>query len=188
MNVEAAGLITDRGRLQVDESLRTNVPHIYVCGDSTGGRYQFYSIAEMEGHYVGANIGVYAAVKFSDAVVPRATYLSPEIAGVGMTEEQCEGMEDASAAKVSYLNCDRAAISGETEGFVKLVANIRSGKVLGGFVVGPHASMLVQEIALIIKTGISIADIAEMIQVYPSYHDPLRDCAKLLCKNNASFK
>jgi dihydrolipoamide dehydrogenase len=180
MNIEAAGLISDRGRLQVDQSLRTNVQHIFVCGDATGGRYQFYSTAEAEGRYVGANIGADNPAKFSDLIVPRTTYLSPELAGVGMSEEQCKDINGVVVAKVSYSKCDRAAISGEIEGFVKLVANINTGKILGGFVVGPHASMLVQEITLIIKTGISIVDIAEMMQVYPSYHDPLRDCAKLL--------
>ncbi|MEI6519884.1 MAG: NAD(P)/FAD-dependent oxidoreductase [bacterium] len=183
MNVEAAGLSVERGKLQVDESLRTIIPHIFVCGDATGGRYQFYSTAEAEGRHVGINIGNENTVKFSDSIVPRATYLSPELAGVGMTEDQCKDMEGIAVAKVSYSSCDRAAISGEIEGFVKLVANINTGKILGGFVAGPHASMLVQEIALIIKTGISIGDIADMMQVYPSYHDPLRDCARLLLLN-----
>jgi dihydrolipoamide dehydrogenase len=71
MNIEAAGLISDRGRLQVDQSLRTNVQHIFVCGDATGGRYQFYSTAEAEGRYVGANIGADNPAKFSDLIVPR---------------------------------------------------------------------------------------------------------------------
>ncbi len=180
MNIENAGLVTEKGRIKVDGALRTDQPHIFICGDAAGGRYQFYSIAESEGRYVAANIGNNNPVDFSYRVVPRATYLSPEIAGAGMTEEQVKEIDNIKIVKVSYSDCDRAEICGETEGFVKLIADMKSNTIIGGFVVGNHASMLVQEIALIIKTGTKIVDIAEMIQVYPSYHDPLRDCAILL--------
>ena len=170
LNLEAAGVQTEKGNITVNESCRTNQRHIYAAGDVTG-RYQFTHMSE--------HMAKIAATKALLKVVPMkiekdhvtwVTFTDPELAHVGKTEKQLkEEGETYEVYRFPYSKIDRAVSEGESVGMVKLFAKKLSGKLLGATVVGAHAGELISEYALAIKNGISLRGIADTIHPYPSW-------------------
>lgn len=170
LNLDAAGVKTDNGKVLVDDHCRTNISTIYAAGDVTG-RYQFTHMSEhMAKVAVTKALLKVVPMKIDRDHVPWVTYTHPELAHVGKTEEQLkESSESYEVYRFPYSKIDRALSEGETTGLVKIFAKKLSGKILGASVVGAHAGEFISEYALAMKNGVSMRGIADTIHPYPSW-------------------
>jgi len=165
--LDVAGVSVDKGRIVSDDRLRTTNPRIYVVGDVAGG-YQFTHLAE---HHAGIVLRQAIFKLFwskPSKVVPWCTYTDPELARVGLSED--EAKQQGVAHKVyrfAFDEIDRARAEGETEGFAKLVTD-PSGRLLGAAIVGAHAGELIAEAVLAVTKGMKAGDLSSAIHVYPT--------------------
>jgi dihydrolipoamide dehydrogenase len=166
LGLEAAGIAYDRKGIQVDRRMRTSQKHIYACGDVCGP-FPFTHMAEYQAGIVLSNAVFRFPKKADYRVVPWVTYTDPELARVGMTEQQArEQGIDAQVLRFPFRDIDRALTDVETQGEVKLV--IRRGRLLGASILGPHAGELIHELVLAMKTRRRVADISATIHAYPT--------------------
>jgi pyruvate/2-oxoglutarate dehydrogenase complex dihydrolipoamide dehydrogenase (E3) component len=168
MQLEKAGVKTDkRGYIPADLKMRTNIPHIFACGDVTGP-FQFTHMAGYQGGIVARNIILPFRTKADYSAVPWVTYTSPEAAHVGYTEPWAKQMGLFKEAVIySFLNNDRAKAEGDTEGFIKLIIG-KGGKLIGATVVGERAGEMIAAAALAVKKKLSATDFAGIIFPYPT--------------------
>ena len=176
LGLELAGVRLERGRVVVNERMETGVPGLYAAGDVTGGMLLAHK-AMAEGEVAAENAaGMNARMDYR--AVPRCLYTLPEIAAVGLTEQQArdEGYEVA-AGRFPFSASGRAATAGEREGFVKVVADAGSGELLGVHIAGPQATELIAEAALALRMEATLADIAACVHAHPTLSEALREAA-----------
>jgi pyruvate/2-oxoglutarate dehydrogenase complex dihydrolipoamide dehydrogenase (E3) component len=166
LNLSAADVEENRRGVVVDKHLRTTNRRIYACGDVCGP-YQFTHMAEYQAGIVISN----ALFRFPKSVdynlVPWVTYTDPELAAVGLSEQQARAQGlDVEVLRFPFRNIDRAVIDGESVGMTKFV--VRKGKILGATILGPGAGELLHEIVLAMKSGSSIRTISDVIHAYPT--------------------
>ncbi len=177
LNPEAAGLLVERGRLSVQATLQTNVPHIWACGDVAGGA-QFRPLAEAQGVHVGAQVGAAAPMPFTMLPLAHTTFTDPEIAGVGQTEDEARASgADVVIGYSPFSACDRAVIAGHATGFVKLVVDRKDGTLLGAHIAGHNAGELIHELALALAAKVPVQTIAALPRVYPSLSTAVQQAA-----------
>ena len=166
LGLDAAGVIHDARGIQVDRRQRTSQKHVYACGDVCGP-YPLTHMAEYQAGIVISNAIFRVPKKTDYRVVPWVTYTDPELARVGLTEQQVseKGIEPL-VLRFPFQDIDRAITDRETSGLTKLVTH--KGKILGASILGPHAGELIHEIVLAMKTGASIGDISATIHAYPT--------------------
>lgn len=180
LGCKAAGVKLDqRGNIVTNSELRTTAKHIWAAGDVDGGM-QFTHTAHYEGHIAGHNAFSKTATRVDERVVPRVTFTDPEIASVGMTEAQVrEKYGKALVGSFPMRGLGRAYIDGHTEGLVKIVADPKTRKVLGGHVAGQSAGEVMHEIALAMYLKAKIDDLAAMIHAYPTYSEGVTGAAAM---------
>ncbi|MDR3620793.1 MAG: FAD-dependent oxidoreductase [Paludisphaera borealis] len=169
LNLDAVGVHADpQHGIVVDDFLQTEAPRIFAVGDVLL-RHNYAHSAEREAEVVFENAILRRRRKISYDTLPRATFIDPEVAAVGLTAAQAaaEGRPHR-VIRVEYADSDRAWIDGRTVGFAKVVVT-PSGKVLGATIVGEESSLVIQELALAIGSGISLARVAEAVPIYPTY-------------------
>lgn len=177
LNLEAAGVDYTRRAITVDRFLRTNQPHIWAAGDANGG-YLFTHVASFEGGLAAEN-AFGAAPKPADTyVVPRTTFVDPEVASIGYTEAGAlaAGL-DIVTHSFSFADLDRAILHGEARGLVKLVVEAHTGHIVGAHLVGPHASSILAEIALAMQHHLPVSAIAETMHAYPTFPEAVEAAA-----------
>jgi pyruvate/2-oxoglutarate dehydrogenase complex dihydrolipoamide dehydrogenase (E3) component len=170
LGLEAAGVAYDaRIGVRVDEQLQTTAPDVWAIGDVIN-HYPYTHVADYQARIAEHNALSGQAPKAVDyRAVPWATFTDPELARVGLTEaEAITAGYDVRLAVVQMKDLARAITSGETDGLVKLVAERRSGRLLGGHVLAARGGELLGEIALAIRLGIPVAELAETIHAYPT--------------------
>ena len=169
LNLESAGVETDRGSIRVNERCRTNVRHIYAIGDVTG-RYQFTHMAEHMAKVAVSNALLKIPMKIDQAHVPWVTFTDPELAHVGATigDLSDKGVR-FETYRFPYRMIDRAITDEKTEGWIYVYARKRSGKILGADILGAHAGELISQYALAMKNGLTLRKMADTIYPYPSY-------------------
>jgi dihydrolipoamide dehydrogenase len=178
LDAEAAGVeIDDDGVIQTDNQARTNVDNIFAVGDVAGEPMLAHK-ASKEG-IVAAEViaGEPAALDYQ--AVPAAVFTDPEIATVGMTEAEAE--EAGFTPKVGEFPMrasGRALTTGESEGFVRLVAEEEAGFILGAQIVGPEASELIAECALAVEMGATLEDVASTIHTHPTLGEAVMEAAE----------
>jgi dihydrolipoamide dehydrogenase len=157
--------------------MATNVSGVYAIGDVTGGTMLAH-VASRQGEVAAENI-LGHPVAMDYRAVPNCVFTLPEIAGVGLTEEEAkaEGL-DYKVARFPFSASGRALTIGETAGLVKLICERGSGKVLGMHIMGPHASDLIAEGTLAIQMGATARDIAETIHAHPTLPEAIMEAAK----------
>jgi dihydrolipoamide dehydrogenase len=177
LGLEELGVKREREAIVVDERLATNVPGIYAIGDVTGG-IMLAHLASRQGEVAVENI-LSHPVAMDYRAVPNCVFTLPEIAGVGLTEQEAkaEGL-DYEVARFPFSASGRALTIGETTGLVKLVCERESGKVLGVHIMGPQASDLIAEGSLAIQMGATARDIAETIHAHPTLPEAVMEAAK----------
>ena len=175
-NVEGFGLealgieLRDNGTLAVNEYLQTRYPNIYACGDVTGP-YQFTHVAAHQAWYAAVNalFGKFKKFRVDYSVIPWATFISPEVARVGLNEQDAiaEGV-DYEVTRYGIDDLDRAIADGSDEGFVKVLTAKGSDRILGVTIIGVHAGDLIAEYVLAMKHGIGLKKILGTIHIYPT--------------------
>jgi pyruvate/2-oxoglutarate dehydrogenase complex dihydrolipoamide dehydrogenase (E3) component len=169
LNLEAVGVHADPEQgIEVDDLLQTHAVRVYAAGDVLM-RDQFSDIAEREAEVAFQNAVLRRRVKIRYDNLPRAVFLDPELASVGITEERAKADNlDHRVYRAEYAALDRARIEGRTEGLAKVVTS-PSGKILGATILGVDASLLLQQLVVAMDAGSTLGDLAETTQVAPSY-------------------
>ena len=177
LHLEAAGIKTGKKGIEVDATLRTNVPHIWAAGDVTGG-YQFTHVASEQGKLAARNAFADEAQPFDDRAIPWATFTDPALAHVGKTEEQLREKGTAyRTGRASFRHNERATIEGETAGLVKLLVD-EQGHILGGHILASHADDLLAPIVLAMRANIPVSDLAGTVLPYPTLSEAVRVAAE----------
>ena len=183
----AVGLALDeRGFVTVDDECRTNLPNVWAVGDVVRGPMLAHK-AEEEGVAVAQRIaGQYGHVDFN--TVPWVIYTSPEIAWVGKTEQQlkAEGVEFRSGS-FPFMANGRARALGDTTGFVKMIADAKTDRILGVHVIGPMASELISEAVVAMEFGASSEDIAMICHAHPSLSEATKEAALAVDNRTLNF-
>jgi dihydrolipoamide dehydrogenase len=169
LGLDEAGVgMHEKGFVLVDEQLRTNVPHVWAVGDVAATPLQLAHVAFTEGLAVAERIAGEDAGAIDYLQIPRVTYCTPEIASVGLTESQArERGDDVVIEKLDLRAIGKANIVGEG-GFVKVVATVGDGPVLGVHMIGPHVTDLIAEAMLVTAWEASPSDVARLIHPHPS--------------------
>jgi len=178
IGIEEAGIEVDsKGYIKVDSHLRTNVEGIYAVGDVIGG-LQLAHVASEEGKVAAENIAG-KVKKMSYDVIPWAVFTTPEIGSVGLNEVQAKEKNIKVCTGVfPFSSSGKAYISGETEGFIKIVTNSATGEILGARMIGPRASDLVHEVAVAMKGEILIDDLASTVHSHPTLSEAVMEAAE----------
>lgn len=182
LGLEEAGVkLDDRGRIEVNDQFATNVPGVYAIGDVIRGPMLAHK-AEEEGVAVMELIsGQLPHVNYG--VIPGVVYTSPEVASVGRTEEELknDGVEYA-VGKFPFLANGRAKANGDTEGFVKILADAKTDRVLGVHIIGAMAGTMIAEAALAMEFGASAEDIAMTCHAHPTHPEAMKEAALAVLK------
>ena len=168
IGADKAGVaVTDRGFINVDAQMRTNVPHIFAIGDLVGQPMLAHK-AVHEAH-VAAEVAAGHKAAFDAQVIPGVAYTHPEVAWVGYTEEQAkqEGRK-VETSKFPWAASGRAIANGAEYGFTKLIFDAETHRVIGGAIVGPSAGDMIGEVCLAIEMGCDAVDIGKTIHPHPT--------------------
>ena len=176
----------DMGNIEVNEKLQTSVKNIYAIGDVIKGPMLAHK-AEEEGIAV-AEILAGQAGHVNYDVIPGVIYTSPEVASVGKTEEQLKNESKSyKVGKFPFLANSRAKVNNETEGFVKILADSKTDKVLGVHIIGPHCGDMIAEMALAMEFGASAEDIARTCHAHPTHTEAIKEAALAVDKRPIHF-
>ncbi|HSV81259.1 MAG TPA: dihydrolipoyl dehydrogenase [Ramlibacter sp.] len=179
IGAEKAGVnVTDRGFIPVDIQMRTNVPHIFAIGDIVGQPMLAHK-AVHEAH-VAAEAAIGEKVAFNARVIPSVAYTDPEIAWVGLTEDQAKAEGIAiKKGHFPWTASGRAIANGRDEGFTKLLFDANTHRILGGGIVGTHAGDMIGEVALAIEMGADEVDIGKTIHPHPTLGESIGMAAEI---------
>ena len=168
--------LDEKNRIQTDKNFQTNLDNIYAIGDVITGPMLAHK-AEDEGIAVAENIaGQSGHVNYD--TIPGVIYTTPEVASIGKTEEQLkESNIKYKIGKFSFMANSRAKAIDDTEGFVKILADEKTDKVLGAHLIGPHAGELIAEIGVAMEFGASSEDIARTCHAHPTFSEAVKEAA-----------
>ncbi len=187
LNLSKVGVQKDeKGRIKVNKKFQTKVLNIYAIGDVIDGPMLAHK-AEEEGIAVAELLaGQSGHVNYD--VIPGVIYTSPEVAYVGKTEEQLkkDGIK-YKVGKFPFLANSRAKVNNETEGFVKILADSSSDRVLGVHIIGPHSGDMIAEMALAMEFGASAEDIARTCHAHPTHTEAIKEAALAVDKRPIHF-
>ena len=178
-NVSGFGLeelgvrLTERGAIEVDEWLQTNIPTILACGD-VAGPYQFTHVAAHQAWYASVNalFGIVRRFKVDYSVIPWATFVDPEVARVGLSEAEArERGIDYELTRYGIDDLDRAIADGAARGFVKVLTVPGKDRILGVTIVGDRAGELIAEFVLAMKHGLGLNKLLGTIHIYPTWSE-----------------
>ena len=177
LGLEALGVtLTDRGQIQTDTHYATSVPGIYAIGDAITGPMLAHK-AEDEGIAV-AEILAEQAGHVNYDVIPSVIYTHPEVASVGQTEEQLiEAGRDYKVGKFSFMGNGRAKANFAADGFVKILADTATDRILGAHIIGPMAGDLIHEVCVAMEFGAAAEDLARTCHAHPTYSEAVREAA-----------
>jgi len=179
MNID----LTERGQIKIDNEWQTTVPNIYAIGDVVEGPMLAHK-AEDEGMAVAEQIaGKNGHINYQ--VIPSVIYTSPEVASVGLTEQQAkENNRAVNIGKFMFMGNGRAKANFAADGFVKIIADKDSDRILGAHIIGPAAGDLIHELCIAMEFGASAQDVALTCHAHPTYSEAVREAA-LACGSGA---
>ena len=187
LNLNKIGVKKDeKGRIKVNKDFQTDIKNIYAIGDVIDGPMLAHK-AEEEGIAVAELLGGQSGHVNYD-VIPGVIYTSPEVAYVGKSEEQLK--KDGVSYKIGkfpFLANSRAKVNNETEGFVKILADSKSDRVLGVHIIGPHCGDMIAEMALAMEFGASAEDIARTCHAHPTHTEAIKEAALAVDKRPIHF-
>ncbi len=177
LGLEGVGVeMTERGQVRIDSHWKTNVPGIYAIGDAVEGPMLAHK-AEDEGMAAAETIAGQAG-HVNYGVIPGVIYTHPEVANVGKTEEQLK--EEGRAYKVgkfSFMGNGRAKANFSADGFVKILADKDTDRILGAHIIGPMAGDLIHEVCVAMEFGAAAEDLARTCHAHPTYSEAVREAA-----------
>ena len=168
LGLPAAGVVSERGFIVVDDFFRTSAPHIFAAGDITG-RMMLVQSASYEARAAAENAVLGLGQRLQHALVPHGGFTDPEYGSVGLTEAQARAAHDVAVAVVPYAEIDRAVIDGRAEGFCKLIISRDTHRLLGAHVVGEQAVEIVHVVAAGLVADMWVEQLAELEIAYPTY-------------------
>ena len=177
LNLETVGVkLDEKKRIKTDKNFKTNISNIYAIGDVIKGPMLAHK-AEDEGIAVAENIaGQSGHVNYD--TIPGVIYTTPEVASIGKTEEQLKDMKiEYKIGKFSFMANSRAKAIDDSEGFVKILADAKTDKILGAHLIGPHAGELIAEIGVAMEFGASSEDIARTCHAHPTFSEAVKEAA-----------
>ena len=177
LNLSSVGVVLDeKKRIKTDKDFKTNIKNIYAIGDVIEGPMLAHK-AEEEGIAVAELLaGQSGHVNYD--VIPGVIYTSPEVASVGKTEEQLKELKAKyKVGKFPFLANSRAKAINEPEGFVKILAEEKTDKVIGVHIIGPHAGEIIAEMAIAMEFGASSEDIARTCHAHPTFSEAVKEAA-----------
>jgi dihydrolipoamide dehydrogenase len=177
--LEVLNLKTDKNKIVVDDFLKTSIPGIYAAGDCTG-KIMLAHYAAYQGRIAAYNIAHPEELKKADnRVIPNCIFTFPEIASVGLNEEaaQNQGIK-VKINKFDFLGSSMARILDETDGFIKVVSDAKSGQILGAAIIGPKATELIAVFSLAIQSGLKLSQIRDTIFAHPTLSESISDTFK----------
>ena len=177
LNLDKVGVELDKkGRINLNNNFQTNIKNIYAIGDVIKGPMLAHK-AEEEGIAVAELIaGQSSHVNYD--VIPSVIYTTPEVASVGKTEEELQDLQCSyKAGKFPFMANSRAKAIDTPEGFVKILADAKTDKVLGVHMIGPHAGEMIAEMALAMEFGASSEDIARTCHAHPTFSEAIKEAA-----------
>lgn len=174
IGLEALGITkSDRGFVKINEKFETNVPGYYAIGDVAGNQMLAHK-GQREGHVLADLLGgqPFHAVNYGN--IPSCTYCHPEVASIGLTEQQCKDQKlDYKIGKFPFSANGRARTSGETDGFVKIIRDAKYGEILGAHIVGAHATELIHEIVVARANEFTVEEIDLAIHAHPTLSEAI---------------
>lgn len=173
LNLEAAGIEYDRRGIKVDAGFRTSAADIYAVGDVTGG-IMLAHVATYQGLRALNDIeGKQDSIRFD--VVPAAVFTMPEVAVVGMTEDECKEQGIAIRCLKSFYRANGKAVSmDEAEGYCKVIASAEDGRILGCHIMGAHSSDMIHEVVVMMNMNASLSDVRNIIHAHPTLSEVLQ--------------
>jgi dihydrolipoamide dehydrogenase len=181
LGADALGIKMDRGYVIVDQMFKTNVPGISAIGDviTMGGpHYQLAHVSSMEGIVLAERIAGHAVQPINYDHVPRCTYTEPEIGSVGLTEAQAkEQGHEVRVGSFPFRALARARMAGETDGFVKIVAEKKYDEILGVHIIGPRATELVAEAVMALRMEVTVEELIKTIHAHPTMSEAVGEAA-----------
>ncbi|MGC9089345.1 MAG: dihydrolipoyl dehydrogenase [Caldisericia bacterium] len=178
IGLENIGIKTNGGKIVVDEYLRTNIENHYAIGDVTGGLLLAHK-AMKEGE-IAAEIISGKEVKMDYRVIPWVIFSNPEIATVGLTEEEAESTGiSVVRGEFPFAANGKAVSSNSTDGFVKLIAKEENHQIIGAQIIGNNASNLIGELTLAIKNNLKLEDISDTVHTHPTLSEVILEASKV---------
>ncbi|HEY2855489.1 MAG TPA: dihydrolipoyl dehydrogenase [Gemmatimonadaceae bacterium] len=182
-NVDDLGLkeqgvqLTERGFIKIDAKMATSAPGIYAVGDVAGP-----PMLAHKGEREGITLAEILAGKPTHGVnygnIPSATYCHPEVASIGLTEQQCKDKKlDYKIGRFNFSASGRARTSGETEGFVKIIRDAKYGEILGAHIIGAHATELIHELAVARENEFTVEEVDLAIHAHPTLSEAIMEAA-----------
>ena len=166
--------------IKVDETLQTTAENIWSLGDVNGGA-MFTHRATYDGPIAALNAVRGLSKKVDYRVVPRAIFTQPALASVGLTEQEAiDAGYEVRTGKAYFRHLGRAKAIGETKGLVKLIADVKMGRLLGGHILGPHADDLIHEITVAMYNEGTAESLYRSIHVHPTLSEVIKNAAKRL--------
>jgi len=176
LGLEAIGLAPNaRGQIETDHDFRTAVDGVWAIGDVIPGPMLAHK-AEDEGIAVAENIAGLTGI-VNHAVIPSVVYTNPEFAGVGLTEEAARAQGEIKVGKFPMAANSRAKTNREPDGFVKIIADARTDRVLGAWIVASLAGTMIAEVALAMEFGATSEDIAYTCHAHPTHSEAIKEAA-----------
>ncbi|MDO3400551.1 dihydrolipoyl dehydrogenase [Mycolicibacterium neoaurum] len=193
-NIEGYGLentgvaLTERKAIDIDDHMRTNVPHIYAIGDVTS-KLQLAHVAEAQGVVAAETIGGAETLTLGDyRMMPRATFCQPQVASFGLTEEQAKAEgHDTKVAKFPFTANGKAHGLADPTGFVKLIADTKYGELIGGHLIGPDVSELLPELTLAQKWDLTVNELTRNVHTHPTLSEALQEAIHGLAGHMINF-
>jgi dihydrolipoamide dehydrogenase len=182
-NIDDLGLkeqgvqLTERGFIKIDAKMATSAPGIYAVGDVAGP-----PMLAHKGEREGITVAEILAGKPTHGVnygnIPSATYCHPEVASIGLTEQQCKDKKlDYKIGRFNFSASGRARTSGETEGFVKIIRDAKYGEILGAHIIGAHATELIHELAVARENEFTVEEVDLAIHAHPTLSEAIMEAA-----------
>jgi dihydrolipoamide dehydrogenase len=181
LGAEKLGIKMDRGYIVVDPLFKTSVPGISAIGDviTLGGpHYQLAHVSSMEGIVLAERIAGHAVQPINYDHVPRCTYTEPEIGSVGLTEAQAKAQgHEVRIGSFPFRALARARMAGETDGFVKIVAEKKYDEILGVHIIGPRATELVAEAVMALRMEVTVEELIKTIHAHPTMSEAVGEAS-----------
>jgi len=181
LNLAAAGVVTERSYIPVNDHLQSNVPHIFAAGD-INGQSMLVQSARYEGRIAAENAVLGPYRRFTHEIVPSGSFTDPEYASVGLTEAQARQEYDCAVAVVHYDDLLRPVADGHPEGFCKLIVDRRNRYILGAHVIGEYSVEIIQMVAACIASGMRVEQVAELQLAYPTFTEAVGMAAQKLVR------
>ncbi|HEX6553621.1 MAG TPA: NAD(P)/FAD-dependent oxidoreductase [Ktedonobacteraceae bacterium] len=181
LNLAAAGVVTERSYIPVNDYLQSNVPHIFAAGD-INGQSMLVQSARYEGRIAAENAVLGPYRRFTHEIVPSGSFTDPEYASVGLTEAEGRQQYDCAVAVAHYDDLLRPVVDAHPEGFCKLIVERRRRFILGAHVIGEYSVEIIQMVAACMASGMRVEELAELQLAYPTFTEAVGMAAQKLVR------